>query len=79
MKTLEGCRKLFVGVEWPENQLNCTPKKNLKTKLFLPILCLELPPMAQKPAFLTYFMIFFLKNSLTKLFLVVGRGGSRQF
>ena len=58
MRICEGCRKLFVGfrVAWKSNNLKNNNKKN----------GLEMPPMAQKPAFLTYFMIFILKKKETK-------------
>ena len=69
MKRFEGCRKLFVGFMLPENQLKCTNKaKTFKKKSFTLIFGLELPPIAQKSAFLTYFNIFsfeiFNKNIL---------------
>ena len=43
-------------------------QKNLEKKSFVSILGLELPPMAQKPAFLTYFIISFHKNFLNTFF-----------
>ena len=58
-KDLSGVGSFLYAVGWPEIQLKCKQKNTCWKILFLSILGLELLPVAQNPAFLTYFMNFF--------------------